>query len=208
MISDRVNYIPMFLFNNMDINTRVIVVTEMMIYHADGRHRPQPVNPGPWKKSRGFTSDLGKRSPISMQINRKQQICPHRERHIIHYHNIGELLQERRNSIVNALELRLSCTNPSIWVSRIPWKSKQNTLFVIRRTKLITLRMCFPRAQLKTFCLVLSYRFPTIPCVKSNGHRITIWGIKQGKSMNIFFRQNVLCKLVAFCLGFSVKRDL
>ena len=27
---------------------------------------------------------------------------------------IDELVQERRNSIANALELRLSCTNPSI----------------------------------------------------------------------------------------------
>ena len=26
-----------------------------------------------------------------------------------------EFVQERRNSIANALELRLSCTNPSIW---------------------------------------------------------------------------------------------
>ena len=29
--------------------------------------------------------------------------------------NIDGLVQERRNSIANALELRLSCTNPSIW---------------------------------------------------------------------------------------------
>ena len=29
--------------------------------------------------------------------------------------NIDELMQERRNSIANALELRLSCTNPLIW---------------------------------------------------------------------------------------------
>ena len=28
---------------------------------------------------------------------------------------IDGLVQERRNSIANALELRLSCTNPSIW---------------------------------------------------------------------------------------------
>ena len=32
------------------------------------------------------------------------------------YHHIGGLVQERRNSIANALELRLSCTNPSIWM--------------------------------------------------------------------------------------------
>ena len=29
-------------------------------------------------------------------------------------HHIDGLVQERRNSIANALELRLSCTNPSI----------------------------------------------------------------------------------------------
>ena len=30
-------------------------------------------------------------------------------------HYINGLVQERRNSITNALELRLSCTNPSLW---------------------------------------------------------------------------------------------
>ena len=30
-------------------------------------------------------------------------------------YNIDRLLQERRNSIANALELHLSCTNPLIW---------------------------------------------------------------------------------------------
>ena len=30
-------------------------------------------------------------------------------------HNIDELVQERHNSIANALELCLSCTNPSIY---------------------------------------------------------------------------------------------
>ena len=29
---------------------------------------------------------------------------------------VDRLVQERRNSIANALELRLSCTNPSMWV--------------------------------------------------------------------------------------------
>ena len=33
----------------------------------------------------------------------------------INHHDIDELVQERRNSIANALELRLSCTNPSWW---------------------------------------------------------------------------------------------
>ena len=31
--------------------------------------------------------------------------------------HIDGLMQERRNSIANALELRLSCTKPSIWSS-------------------------------------------------------------------------------------------
>ena len=30
-------------------------------------------------------------------------------------HHLNGLVQERRNSIANALEVRLSCTNPSIW---------------------------------------------------------------------------------------------
>ena len=33
------------------------------------------------------------------------------------YEHIDELVQERRNSIANALELRLSCTNPSTYTS-------------------------------------------------------------------------------------------
>ena len=32
--------------------------------------------------------------------------------------DIDGLVQERRNSIANALELRLSCNNPSIWCHR------------------------------------------------------------------------------------------
>ena len=37
-----------------------------------------------------------------------------------HYQDkIDRLLQERRNSIANALELRLSCTNPSRWSHRL-----------------------------------------------------------------------------------------
>ena len=31
------------------------------------------------------------------------------------YHHPNELIQERRNSIANTLELCLSCINPSIW---------------------------------------------------------------------------------------------
>ena len=33
--------------------------------------------------------------------------------------NINGLVQERRNSIANVLELRLSCTNPSTWINMI-----------------------------------------------------------------------------------------
>ena len=33
--------------------------------------------------------------------------------------HIDGLMQERRNSIANALGLRLSCTNPSIWSMQI-----------------------------------------------------------------------------------------
>ena len=35
--------------------------------------------------------------------------------HNILYLDIDGLVQERRNSIANAMELRLSCTNPSTW---------------------------------------------------------------------------------------------
>ena len=34
--------------------------------------------------------------------------------------HIDGLMEERRNSIANALELRLSCTNPSIWCKEWP----------------------------------------------------------------------------------------
>ena len=34
---------------------------------------------------------------------------------------IDGLVQERRNSIANALELHLSCTNPSIYIEMDPW---------------------------------------------------------------------------------------
>ena len=37
------------------------------------------------------------------------------ERHTLNMLNIDGLMQERRNSIANALELCLSCTNPSIY---------------------------------------------------------------------------------------------
>ena len=36
---------------------------------------------------------------------------------ITHIHNIDGLIQERRNSIANALELCFSGTNPSIWLA-------------------------------------------------------------------------------------------
>ena len=35
--------------------------------------------------------------------------------HALWFYEVDGLLQERRNSISNALELRLSCTNPSKW---------------------------------------------------------------------------------------------
>ena len=38
---------------------------------------------------------------------------------IIWYIDIDGLVQKRRNSIANALELRISCTNPSIWNMQI-----------------------------------------------------------------------------------------
>ena len=47
----------------------------------------------------------------------KQECFPRRHRRstpFLHKHVDG-LAQERRNSIANALEFRLSCTNPSIW---------------------------------------------------------------------------------------------
>ena len=37
---------------------------------------------------------------------------------IVSFHQIDGLVQERRNSIANALELRLSYTNPSKWAQR------------------------------------------------------------------------------------------
>ena len=35
--------------------------------------------------------------------------------HALWFHEVDGLVQERRNSISNALDLRLSCTNPSKW---------------------------------------------------------------------------------------------
>ena len=39
------------------------------------------------------------------------------------YSNIDGLMQERRNSIAEALELRLSCINPSICSIQLAWCS-------------------------------------------------------------------------------------
>ena len=47
-----------------------------------------------------------------LQANDGQAYCI---KHVSEGH-IDGLVQERRNSIANALELRLSCTNPWIWV--------------------------------------------------------------------------------------------
>ena len=47
----------------------------------------------------------------------------------ISWNHVDGLVQERRNSIANALELRLSCTNPSMWgrpvtFPRDPWQCR------------------------------------------------------------------------------------
>ena len=44
-------------------------------------------------------------------------------------HHYDGLMQERRNSIANALELRLSCTNPSISLSNVLVPKGDNPLF-------------------------------------------------------------------------------
>ena len=46
---------------------------------------------------------------------------------------LGGLVQERRNSIANALELRFSCTNSSTWRQRhsITWKSFCNSTIIM-----------------------------------------------------------------------------
>ena len=46
------------------------------------------------------------------------QVCNHATlTHWNQVEHIDELVQERRNSIANTLELRLSCTNPSLYAS-------------------------------------------------------------------------------------------
>ena len=45
--------------------------------------------------------------------------------------DIDRLVQERRNSIVNTLELRLSCTNPSIYHSIVGLKWGPISLFLV-----------------------------------------------------------------------------
>ena len=47
---------------------------------------------------------------LQLHLQRGQRVNGQRT-----YISVGGLVQERRNSIGNALELRLSCTNPSIW---------------------------------------------------------------------------------------------
>ena len=46
------------------------------------------------------------------------RLCLAIVRHLIHFY-INGLVQERCRSIANALELHLSCTNPSIWIWNI-----------------------------------------------------------------------------------------
>ena len=57
-----------------------------------------------------------------------------RQYHVVHWYRTGYLdglVQERRNSIAKALELRLSCTNPSIWCHWNWRESSQADCFVI-----------------------------------------------------------------------------
>ena len=51
---------------------------------------------------------------LIQQSHRTNVITDHVLFILISHHYIDGLVQERRNSIANALELRLSCTNPSI----------------------------------------------------------------------------------------------
>ena len=54
------------------------------------------------------------------------------------YEYFDGLVQERRNSIANALELRLSCTNPSIWLSSVTRGT------VVPRGGRVPLTLCVP----------------------------------------------------------------
>ena len=71
-----------------------------------------------------YVLPFGKQSHIVYNINIQFQWTDclnhymfERQAHEYILIHIGGLVQERRNSIANALELRLSCTNPSTYVS-------------------------------------------------------------------------------------------
>ena len=57
----------------------------------------------------------------------RQQCCPGTCQISEWYHHIDRLVQERCNSIANALELRLSCINPSILTSNLTTSRLRDT---------------------------------------------------------------------------------
>ena len=52
------------------------------------------------------------------------------KRTIFHCIDIDGLVQERRNSSALAIELRLSCTNPSIWMREWGWVCKYLSIYI------------------------------------------------------------------------------
>ena len=72
-------------------------------------------------------------------------------------HGIDGLVQERRNSIANALVLRLSCTNPSVWLC-IRWLCSHILIFLYDARKMditiLTVRMAMMdhRTELTKSC--------------------------------------------------------
>ena len=69
--------------------------------------------------------------------------------HIKLNHNIDGLVQERRNSSVLAMELRLSCTNPSIWCN-MEIHTKKNILMAYSKTVVTPLVMELPQSWIKS----------------------------------------------------------
>ena len=67
----------------------------------------------------------------------------------IHPH-INELVQERRNSIANALELRLSCSNPSICATRLQWVQGQDNRTSINNIYIIISAHAHQRVNIST----------------------------------------------------------
>ena len=69
------------------------------------------------------------------KTNSKQKLKFFEPKIKIHILYVDKLVQERHNSIANALELCLSCTNPSMWYLEFVWKfpwtnSKQKLKFL------------------------------------------------------------------------------